>query len=129
MKWLFENCSQVCKWNTYEYGCTKPLADTCPLINLNAKRKPVTNADRINAMTIEEKAEFLSSISYGRETPWCEQFAEKFCKSCPTTTCTVEGYNHPMNLHECDFTDGKCPHGEDIVWWLQRPAEEDDHGV
>ena len=54
MKWLFENCSQVCKWNTYEYGCTKPLAETCPLINLNAKPKPMTNADRIRSMTDEE---------------------------------------------------------------------------
>ena len=86
---------------------------------------PMTNADRINSMTIEEKAEFLSSISYGRETPWSEPFAEKFCKSCPTTTCTVEGYHHPMDLHECDFTDGKCHHGSDIVWWLQQPAEGD----
>ena len=32
---------------------------------------PMTNADRINAMTIEEKADFISSIAYGRETPWC----------------------------------------------------------
>ena len=54
MKRLFENCSQVCKWNTYEYGCTKPLAETCPLINLNAKPKPMTNADRIRAMSDEE---------------------------------------------------------------------------
>ena len=46
-------------------------------------------------------------------------------QECPTTTCTVEGYHHPIDLHECDFTDGKCPHGEDIVWWLQQPAEED----
>ena len=88
--------------------------------------REMTNADRINAMTIEEKAEFLSSIAYCRETPWCEQFAEKFCKSCPTTTCTVEGYHHPIDLHECDFTDGKCPHGEDIVWWLQQPCGEED---
>lgn len=62
MKWLFENCSQVCKWNTYEYGCTKPLAETCPLINLNSKPKPMTNADRIRAMSDEEMAEFISSI-------------------------------------------------------------------
>lgn len=94
-------------------------------LNQQVFAPPHTNSDRINAMTIEEKAEFLSSIAYGRETPWCEQFAEKFCKSCPTTTCTVEGYHHPMDLHECDFTDGKCPHGEDIVWWLQQPAEGD----
>ena len=87
---------------------------------------PMTNADRIRAMTDEELSEFLSSIAYGRETPWCEQFAEKFCKSCPTTTCTAEGHHHPMDLHECDFTDGKCPHGRDIVWWLQQPAGEED---
>ena len=60
MKWLFENCSQVCKWNTYEYGCTKPLAETCPLINLNAKPKPMTNADHIRSMTDEELADFLN---------------------------------------------------------------------
>ena len=90
----------------------------------NWREVPLTNADRINAMTIEEKAEFLSSISYGRVTPWSEPFDEKFCKSCPTTTCTVEGYHHPMDLHECDFTDGKCPHGSDIVWWLQQPTED-----
>ena len=61
MKWLFENCSQVCKWNTYEYGCTKPLAETCPLINLNAKPKPMTNADRIRAMSDMELAQWMAS--------------------------------------------------------------------
>lgn len=60
MKWLFENCSQVCKWNTYEYGCTKPLSDTCPLINLNSKPKPMTNADRIRAMSDEELAVLIA---------------------------------------------------------------------
>ena len=100
----------------YRHGCFGEDMCMC--------REPMTNADRINAMTIEEKAEFLSSISYGRETPWSEPFDEKFCKSCPTTTCTVEGYHHPMDLHECDFTDGKCPHGSDIVWWLQQPTED-----
>ena len=108
---------------TYENGQTSAICPVCG--GIGSHEIQMTNADRINAMTIEEKAEFLSSIAYGRETPWCEQFAEKFCKSCPTTTCTVEGYHHPMNLHECDFTDGKCPHGEDIVWWLQQPAEGD----
>ena len=84
-----------------------------------------TNADRINAMTIEEKAEFLSSIAYGRETPWCEQFAEKFCKACPVTKVDIPEYLNPLFLHECDFTDGKCPHGSDIVWWLKQPSEEE----
>lgn len=100
----------------YRHGCFGEDMCRC--------REPMTNADRINVMTIEEKAEFLSSIAYGRETPWSEPFDEKFCKSCPTTTCTVEGYHHPMDLHECDFTDGKCPHGSDIVWWLQQPTED-----
>ena len=69
MKWLFENCSQVCKWNTYEYGCTKPLAETCPLINLNAKPKPMTNADRIRAMNDEELAVFL--VNYLGDVEYC----------------------------------------------------------
>lgn len=81
-------------------------------------RHQMTNADRINAMTIEEKAEFLSSIAYGRETPWSELFAEKFCRTCPETKCEIPDYLNPLFLHECDFTDGKCPHGTDIVWWL-----------
>lgn len=89
-----------------------------------ADRHQMTNADRIRAMSDKELAEFLEQIAYARETPWSEPFAEKFCKSCPTTTCTVEGYHHPMDLHECDFTDGKCPHGEDILWWLQQPYNE-----
>lgn len=86
--------------------------------------KQMTNADILGTMTIEEKAEFLSSISYAGKTPWCDAFEAKFCKSCPTETCTIEGHNHPMELHECDFTGGKCPHGSDIVWWLQQPVEE-----
>ena len=89
---------------------------------------PMTNADRINAMTIEEKAEFLSSIAYGRETPWSEPFAEKFCKICPETKCEIPDYLNPLFLHECDFTDGKCPHGSYIVWWLQQPLEDSANG-
>ena len=91
-------------------------------------KAPLTNADRIRAISYEELAEFLSSIAYGRETPWSEPFAEKFCKSCPPTTFTCEAYHHPMELHECDFSDGKCPHGSDIVWWLQQPAEDSANG-
>ena len=89
MKWLFENCSQVCKWNTYEYGCTKPLAETCPLINLNAKPKPMTNADRIRSMTDEELADLLNQ--WGTSTrAWQKDPGE-------------------------------------TLYWLQQPAEEDDH--
>ena len=87
---------------------------------------PMTNADRISTMAIEEKAKFLDRIAYARETPWSEAFAEKFCRSCPVTRCEIPDYLNPLFLHECDFVDGKCPHGNSIVWWLQQPAEEDD---
>lgn len=83
-----------------------------------------TNADVINSMTVEEKAELLSQLAYAGKTPWAGPFARKFCDSCPTVTCTVEGYHAPMEFNECDFVDGKCPHGTDIVWWLNQPAEE-----
>lgn len=88
---------------------------------------PMTNADRIRAMSDDELAEFLSGIVYARNTPWSLPFHEKFCTSCPTTTCADEGYHHPLELYKCEFKDGKCPHGDDIVWWLQKPAEEVDN--
>lgn len=75
MKWLFENCSQVCKWNTYEYGCTKPLAETCQLINLNAKPKPMTNADRIRAMGDEELAKIIEHELACPVTGDCEKMS------------------------------------------------------
>ena len=57
----------------YRHGCFGEDMCRC--------REPMTNADRINSMTIEEKAEFLSSVAYGRETPWSKPFLEKFCKA------------------------------------------------
>lgn len=102
-----------CSSSQYMYRC-KP--DVCQ------SAVPMTNADRINAMTIEEKAEFLSSIDYGRETPWSEPFARKLCDSCQTVHGTYES-GVEYDFHECDFVDGKCPHGSAIVWWLQQPCE------
>lgn len=87
----------------------------------------MTNADRINAMTIEEKADFLSSIAYGRETTWSEPFARRMCDSCKTVHGTYES-GVEDDFHECDFVDGKCPHGSAIVWWLQQPAEDSANG-
>lgn len=87
---------------------------------------PMTNADRISTMTIEEKAEFLSGIAYGRETPWSEPFSRRMCDSCQTVHGTYES-GIEDDFHECDFVDGKCPHGSAIVWWLQQPAEEVAH--
>lgn len=84
-----------------------------------------TNEERLNEMSIEEKAEFLSKIAYSRETPWSKPFQEKFCKNCPTIKCELESYDNPLFLHECDFVDGECSHGSDIVWWLQQPVKEE----
>lgn len=91
----------------------------------SVRSNPLSNADRIRSLSDEELAAFLVRIAYGRETPWCDLFAENFCRKCPTTTCTVEGYFNPMDLHECDFKDGECPHGSDIVWWLKQPMENE----
>lgn len=81
-----------------------------------------TNGDRIRTMSDEELAEMLSQLHYGRDEPWSSPFARKFCDSCPAPEYTFDD-GRKMDLHECDFTDGKCPHGGDIVWWLQQPAE------
>lgn len=102
--------------------------------NLTIKRKScqrvktkyvMTNANKIRSMSDEELAEFLSGIAYGRETPWSKVFEEKCCKSYPVTKCEISDYLNPMFLHECDFDDGKCPHGSDVEWWLRQPAEEE----
>ena len=84
----------------------------------------MTNADHINSMTIEEKADFLYSIAYDRETPWSEPFARRMCDSCQTVHVTYES-GIEDDLNECDFVDGECPHGCDIVWWLQQPVCEE----
>ena len=103
----------------YRHGCFGEDMCRC--------REPMTNADRLNAMSIEEKAEFLSNIAYGRETPWSEPFARRMCDSCQTVHGTYES-GVEDDFHECDFVDGKCPHGSAIVWWLQQPAEDSANG-
>lgn len=91
-----------------------------------AKTKYVmTRADRIRSMSDEKLAEFLSGIAYGRKTPWSKVFEKKFCKNCPVMKCEISGHLNPMFLHECEFDDGKCPHGSDVEWWLRQPAEEE----
>lgn len=76
-------------------------------------------------MNDEELACFLSYISYARDTPWSERFAVQCCKRCPQSEYILE-HGQKLNLHECDFDDGKCPNGSEIVWWLQQPAEIDE---
>ncbi len=82
-----------------------------------------TNADRIRAMNDEELADFLCSIAYTGNDPWSEPFCRAFCDKCPTIKGTYVDTGIEDEFHECDFSDGKCPHGSDCVWWLQKPAE------
>lgn len=81
----------------------------------------MTNADRIRAMTDEELAGFLSSISDLGIAPWSTAFSTSFCDSCPNPEYTTED-GLKLRLHECEFSDGVCPHGDEVLWWLRQPA-------
>lgn len=84
---------------------------------------PMTNADKIRAMNDEELAAFMCSLAYARNTPWSDPFCRTFCDNCPTVEGKIEETGQTMEFNECDFVDGKCPHGDDVIWWLRQPAE------
>ena len=65
------------------------------------KKGPITNADRIRAMSDEELSEFISRIEigdFGRQV-----YGKTFCDMC-------------KGQYECD----DCR-----LWWIKQPAEED----
>lgn len=35
----------------------------------------------------------------------------------------TDEYGRHYNLHECNFADGVCPHGDSVLWWLVRPQQ------
>ena len=65
------------------------------------KKGPITNADRIRAMTDEELSEFISRIEIGDFGQ--QVYGKTFCDMC-------------KGQYECD----DCR-----LWWLRQPAEED----
>ena len=81
-----------------------------------------TNADIIRAMSDQELAAFLGGVCYGRDEPWERAFKMCCCDPCPTVEATDE-YGIRCHLHECDFADGVCPHGDSVLWWLVRPQQ------
>lgn len=115
-KRLWENgwCNVACRY------CTFTQESAC-------EHNKQTNADRIRAMSDEELADFLCSIAYARNTPWSELFATKFCRRCPTVEGTIKETGETLDFNECDFVDGKCPHGSDTVWWLRQPVKDGDN--
>lgn len=84
----------------------------------------MTNADYIRSMTNEELEVFIEQLAFKRETPWADEFSQKFCRVCPHEEYVVPEYHFPLKLAECDFVDGECPHGSDILWWLNEEREE-----
>ena len=95
----------------------------------------MTNFENISSST-EEMSKFICKVAYGRFDPWVELFSQEFCHTCPTTHVIysrIEDMNGNVicdfekdtksredDLHPCDYTDGECPHGDDVSWWLSQ---------
>ena len=108
-----------------EANCTSFINGQCTASWCEYRKKKQTNADRIRSMSDEKLAQFIHEITHLRETPWSIPFEEANCKSCSHVIGLVDGYYQETEFHECDFEDGKCPHGNDILWWLHQEAEEE----
>lgn len=90
----FEHDGDCCNCGSPQYMCKcKP--------KLCGSLVPMTNADRIRAMSDEELAEFISRIEIGDFGQ--QVYGKTFCDMC-------------KDQYECD----DCR-----LWWLQQPAEED----
>ena len=110
-----------------KYAGRPTYKSPCSECKDHSKHEPVeirTNADRIRAMSDEELVKFLNRIAFGRETPWADPFAQTFCDKCPPIKATVVETGKEIEICECEFADGKCPHGDDVLWWLKEPVEE-----
>ena len=91
----------------YEEPCVSCFNYLCHTPKEEPPRKPQTNNDRINAMTPEQKAEFLATFSV-------EQIVGEWCtKLCPRRKAGEE---------ECD-----CPYSvkDSIEGWLKSEAKEE----
>lgn len=105
-------------------NCAYGHWDCMPCTNCNAYIPSKTNADRIQSMTLEELHVLLVTVAF-EESPWDKLFLRECCAKCEPTTGTIVETGQEVKLYECDFTDGKCPHGDAIMWWLQQPAAEE----
>ena len=91
-------CNQACPYNTLN-GCkVNEYGAICPMSNMVFEEKPMTNADRIRAMTDEELADMR--VRYNPETDMY-------------TNDTGEAYYDFVSAMEAELE------------WLKQPAEGD----
>ena len=97
------------------------IADILIAHGMTFKTEQQTNADRIRAMSDEELVEFIQNMVDGSNSHNVACYG-----------CINYGTHHsdPANkgtcLYECDGCENEGI-GLDVLKWLQRTAEEDDH--
>ena len=102
-------CRQACPYNTLN-GCkVKEYGGVCQLTNTvqPITEYRMTNADRIRSMTNEELVVFLDGFS--SQCIECAEYEKN--ESCPI------------------YKEGHYCRPQEIMEWLQQPAEEDDNGT
>lgn len=82
----------------------------------------MTNLQRIKTYSAQEMELFLLSLAYDGSNPWDKAFGDKFCKKCVPYNCKTED-GRDVEVFECEFSDGKCPHGSEVSWWLEQEHE------
>lgn len=99
-------CRQACPYNTLT-GCrVKELDGICPLTNMNpGTKRPLTNADRIRAMTDEELAVILNAFS-------------AYFDECTRSSSEID-------CNDCELNEICSLQGGKALEWLQLPVKED----
>ena len=108
---------------TNRYKNTTKLEILHPCEENRPQWEPHTMFDEIKSFNKDQLANFIYKLAYARETPWDDEFKKTFCDKCPTTKCITET-GAVLELCECDFSDGKCPHGDPVLWWLSSSTEK-----
>lgn len=85
----------------------------------------MTNYEYIQKCDPETLRDIIEKIAYCNMEPWSDQLGD-LCEVCPTVVITDEVVQgKQLALKECDFSNGKCPHGDPISWWLGQEQKEE----
>lgn len=79
-----------------------------------------TNEEKIRQMNTAQFAQFLDDIANAYHLPWEGRFMDTFCNKCDAAGNTS---GDPVCM--CDVS--KCPHGSEVAWWLQQPANMEEY--